>query len=264
MLHPLLVSDSLAVWWVFILGLLVAAVLFVAVFATMVISHRRYVNLHRNHARRVLEAQEEERAWVSREVHDDAVQRLALIGKECGRTREALAALSAEQADHIAAIQTEVQDLGVFLRGLAHRLHPALIDRGGLRLALQGLCEEMERGYGIQVAARLPDEPALAVSPQRALVIYRIAQEALHNVAKHAAVPAAELVLTATRQQIELTVSDRGRGFVRSRQPIGDGIGLIGIQERAYLAGGVVEITSQPGQGTVVCAVFPAGKEAAP
>lgn len=252
-------SDSAnEVWAVFISGLLATVILVVGVVVAVVVSQRRYMKLHRNHARRVLEAQEEERAWVSREVHDDAVQRLALIGKECARVSQALAGLSEAEAKRIGAIQTEVQDLGVFLRGLAHRLHPALIDRGGLLAALSGLAEEMNRSFGIEVQPRLPAPEALArVSPQRALVVYRIAQEALHNVAKHAAVTQAELELSASNGTLELTITDQGKGFDVKQRASGDGIGLIGIQERAYLAEGAVEISSRRGQGTVVRATFP-------
>lgn len=258
-------SDSpLAVWSVFVSGVLAAVILLVAVVAVVVISQRRYLKQHRNHARRILEAQEEERAWVSREVHDDAVQRLALIGRACGESSRAIAALSEEQANRIGAIQVEAQDLSVVLRGLAHRLHPALIDRCGLCAALRSLCEELERGYGLRVNLQLPvAEAAIRASPQRALVLYRIAQEALHNVVKHAEVSEAELELSVYPEILELIVRDRGRGFEPGWQATTDGIGLIGIKERAYLAEGGVEITSQPGQGTEVRARFPTERDGA-
>lgn len=248
------------IWWVFILGALVSLILLLAVVGSLVLSHRRYANLHRSHARRVLDAQEKERAWVSREVHDDAVQRLVLISRGCGDASRAVAELAPEQANRLRALQTEVSDLSVFLRGVAHRLHPALIDRGGLRAALSGLGEELERGYGVRVELQLPlSDARLAVSPEQALVVYRIAQEALHNVAKHAAVGSARLELATSAAGIELCVSDRGRGFDPGLLSDPNGIGLISIRERAYLAEGEVEITSQPGVGTVVRAFFPPG-----
>jgi two-component system NarL family sensor kinase len=253
-------SDSpQAIWWVFVFGALASLILLVAVVGSLIVSQRRLMKLHRSHARRVLEAQEEERAWVSREVHDDALQRLALIGRECGDASRAMAGRAPEQSHRLNAIQGEVDDLGIFLRGLAHRLHPALIDRGGLYAALSGLGEELQRGYAVQLTVQLPPaEALLSINPQRALVLYRIAQEALHNVVKHAGVAAAELRLSASGNGLELSVSDHGRGFDSSKATKSDGIGLIGMRERAYLAEGKVEITSRPGEGTLVRAWFPA------
>ena len=254
-------DNPQAIWWVFVFGVLASLILLVAVVGSLIVSQRRLMKLHRSHARRVLEAQEEERAWVSREVHDDALQRLALIGRECGDAGRAVEGIAPEEAHRLNAIQAEVRDLGVFLRGLAHRLHPALIDRGGLRAALSGLGEELLRSYGVQVAVELPpSETVSAINAQQALVLYRIAQEALHNVAKHGAVPVAELKLASSPEGVELRVSDRGRGFDISKANGSDGIGLIGMKERAYLAEGKLEITSQEGKGTVVRAWFPASE----
>jgi signal transduction histidine kinase len=251
-------DNAQALWWVFILGVLASFILLAAVVASLVISQRRYLKLRRSQARRVLEAQEEERAWVSREVHDDAVQRLMLIGRACSDSKSAMAELAPREARRLGGMQADLEDLSVFLRGLAHRLHPALIDRGGLRAALRGLVEELERGYGLQVSLSLPDgEQPLGLAPQRELVLFRIAQEALHNVVKHAEVKSAELTLTRNGNQIQLMVKDEGRGFDPGRPGTGSGIGLLSINERVYLAEGQVEIVSALGEGTMVRASLP-------
>jgi signal transduction histidine kinase len=252
------VPDSPSeLWWTFIAGVLAVAVLLFALGAAIVIYQRRYVNLHRDHARRLLEAQEEERAWVAREVHDDALQRIALIRGEFDGVLAFSPALSEDQANRLAAVQQEMQDLSVLLRGLAHRLHPALIDRGGLHAALAGLTGEVERAYGLRVEARLPDGP-IPIDAHRALALYRIAQEALRNVASHAHVADATLECRPTALGVELTVSDRGEGFDPRLERTASGLGLIGMKERAHLAGGTVVITSRPGRGTTVHATFPA------
>jgi two-component system, NarL family, sensor histidine kinase UhpB len=97
----------------------------------------------------------------------------------------------------------------------------------------------------------------LGLTPQRELVLFRIAQEALHNVVKHAEADRAELSLSSNGQGAELTVSDHGRGFDPEAPGGKDGIGLVSIRERAYLADGEVEIRSAPGVGTVVRARLP-------
>ena len=244
-------------WWIFVAGVLAFAILLAALGAAIVIYQRRYVNLHREHARHLLEAQEEERAWVAREVHDDALQRIALIRSEVDGVLGSPPDVSGAQADRLAAVQQEMQDLSALLRGLAHRLHPALIDRGGLHAALAGLTCEVERAYGLRVEARLPDGP-IPIDPHRALALYRIAQEALRNVASHAGVAEATLECRPTAGGIELTVTDRGGGFDSRQERTGRGLGLIGMKERAHLAGGTVVVTSRPGQGTSVRATFPA------
>ncbi len=258
-------DNAPALWWVFLLGVLASFILLAAVVASLVVSQRRYMKLRRAQASRVLEAQEEERAWVSREVHDDAVQRLMLIGRACGDSKNAIAELAPREASRLGGVQADLEDLSVLLRGLAHRLHPALLDRGGLRAALRGLADELERGYGLQVSLSLPDgETPLGLAPQRELVLFRIAQEALHNVVKHAEVKSAELTLTGNGNQIQLTVKDQGRGFDQSKPGTGSGIGLIGINERAYLAEGQVEIVSALGEGTMVRASLPRANGEAP
>jgi len=232
-----------------------------------VIYQRRYVGMHRAYAQRLLQAQEEERAWVAREVHDDAVQRIALIRRECDAVRRSAPSLNAEQLARIEGVRGELADLTAFLRSLAHRLHPALIDHGRLHAALAGLAGDVSQAYGIQIEARLPEGP-IPLAPERALAVYRIAQEALRNAATHAGVTTATLECRRTAGALELTVSDRGKGFDlrangagRARGSGGEGhargLGLIGMRERAHLAGGTIAVTSRPGEGTVVRAAFP-------
>jgi signal transduction histidine kinase len=249
-------SSPSSLLWTYIIGILAVAILLAAFGAALVIYQQRFVRMHRGYAQRLLQAQEEERAWVAREVHDDALQRIALIQRDFASVRDIPPDLSPAQSHRVTAVQGEMDDLSVVLRGLAHRLHPALIEKGGLRVALEGLCGEIERTYGLTIERRLPERVA-PLESSRALAIYRIAQEALRNVATHSGARHAVLELTQDAARTELTVSDTGAGFeARGRRP-SDGLGLIGMRERAYLAGGSVAITSRPSQGTTVRAVFP-------
>lgn len=249
-------DSSSQLWWIFVAGVLTVAILLAAFGTAIVIYQRRYVNLHRDHARHLLEAQEEERAWVAREVHDDALQRIALIRSEVDGILRSPAD-GKDRVERLGAVQQEMQDLSVLLRGLAHRLHPALIDRGGLHAALAGLAGEAERAYGLRVESHLPGGP-IPIDPHRALALYRIAQEALRNVASHAGVADATLECRPTVDGIVLTITDRGEGFDSRMGPGSHGLGLIGMMERAHLAGGALLITSRPGRGTTVQATFPA------
>lgn len=220
------------------------------------IYQRRFLELHRTYTGQLLASQDEERAWVAREVHDDALQRLALLDHECDVLATTSTALTSDQRESIKAIREEIKDLGVMLRDLAHRLHPALIERGGLGAALSGLAEEMERAFGLQVVLEIP--PGVPpLNPGQSLAVYRIAQEALRNVARHAGVSQATLTLRDGAAEYELIVSDAGRGCPVSTSVPGQGLGLLGMRERALLAGGRTEVESRPGGGTTVRASFP-------
>jgi signal transduction histidine kinase len=219
----------------------------------MVASQRRVVAIHRDHARRLLAAQEEERAWVAREVHDDELQQVMLIGSEVDQASSTETGTTKARLD---AIREEIDDLGAALRHVAHRLHPSVLDRGGLVMALAELAAEVERAYGLKVSTVLPST-SLALSKARSLAVYRITQEALRNVARHAGVSEAQLWLESGVSGCMLSITDAGRGMDLSRRN-GNGIGLIGMTERASLAGGSLEVRSQPGRGTVIRVRFPA------
>lgn len=253
------VSDNApAVWWVFVSVGLAVVVLAAAFGVAMVASQRRVVAIHREHARRLLAAQEEERAWVAREVHDDVLQQVMLIGSEVDQVSSAETGTAKARLD---AIREEIEDLGAALRSVAHRLHPSVLDRGGLVMALGELAAEVERAYGLKVTTVLPATP-VPLSKARSLAVYRISQEALRNVARHAGVSEAQLWLENGPSGCVLSITDAGGGMDLSRRN-GSGIGLMGMKERAALAGGNLEIRSQPARGTVIRLRFPPQEAAA-
>jgi two-component system, chemotaxis family, CheB/CheR fusion protein len=253
------VSDSgVGVWWVFIAGVLALTVVLVGFIVALVISQRRVIRVERDHARKLLEAQEAERAWVAREVHDDALQRVAAVRSEV----EYLLADSAghvrpEDARKLEALKTELDDLSHMLREVAHRLHPSMLEQAGLVAGLRSLINEVERSHGLQVTLEQPAEPLL-LKLDVALAAYRIAQEALRNVARHSGGLKAELLLAQSNGWMRLRVRDDGRGFdTGAAGRSGQGLGLIAMQERAALAGGSFALSSELGGGTVVEAAFP-------
>lgn len=228
----------------------------------MVIAQRRLVAVHRNYTQRLLEAHEEERARVAREVHDDAIQRLVVVKHELDELGSSGHGLEGARLRHLDGIRNEVQDLADALRKLAHRLHPAAIEQAGLSVALAQLAQEMARVSSVNVELDLPDPP-LALSRDASLALYRIAQESLRNVARHSGVDSASLTLRAAGTAAELVIRDAGAGFDQNAGAR-SGIGLVGIDERARLVGGTARIHSAPGRGTTVTARVPLDEASEP
>jgi signal transduction histidine kinase len=237
---------------------LTLAVILTAFAAALIIYQRRFLQMHRTFADNLLAAHEEERAWVAREVHDDALQRVAMLVHELEDWPNATPATNTAQ-ERVAALREEIEDLGVMLRRVAHRMHPALLDHAGLVPALQALAVDVSRSSGlrVEVADESHVDGASAPSTEHALLVYRIAQEALRNVVKHAGVSQCQMYIAVCPASIELRVTDQGKGFVADDSARNRGLGLISMAERARLADGRLEIVSRPGGGTGVRAFIP-------
>jgi len=244
-----------ALWWFFVMVALALVVILTAFASALIVYQRRFLRAHRTFADNLLAAHEEERAWVAREVHDDALQRVAMLVHELDEWPSAAVVNTQER---LTALREEIEDLGVMLRRVAHRMHPALIDHAGLIPALQALAVDVSRASGVRVDVT-EELNADGVVPSRdhALLVYRIAQEALRNVSKHAAVTHCQMHIALSADQIELRVQDEGKGFVADDNARVRGLGLISMAERARLADGRLEIWSRPGAGTRVSAVIP-------
>lgn len=221
----------------------------------MVIAQRRLVAVHRAYTKRLLDAHEQERARVAREVHDDAIQRLVVVRHELDELG-ATHSPDSTQARHLDGIRNEVTDLSDSLRRLAHRLHPVAIEQAGLSVALAQLADEMARTSGVTVDLDVKD--ASILSREVRIALFRIAQESLRNVARHSGATSAKLSLRVRDAIAELVVSDSGGGFDHATAS-SVGIGLVGIEERAQLVGGTARIQSAPGKGTTVTVRVPVG-----
>jgi signal transduction histidine kinase len=237
---------------------LTLVVILTAFAAALIIYQRRFLQMHRTFADNLLAAHEEERAWVAREVHDDALQRVAMLVHELDEWPGS-APVANSGSERVAALREEIEDLGVMLRRVAHRMHPALIDHAGLVPALQSLAIDVARASGIRVNVTDESQPDGASPPpgERALLVYRIAQEALRNVIKHASVAQCDMYVAVSSTSIELRVTDRGKGFIADDSAKAKGLGLISMAERARLADGRLEVWSRPGDGTTVRALIP-------
>jgi PAS domain S-box-containing protein len=204
---------------------------------------------------RLIQAHEEERALLARELHDDVTQRLAVLAIEVGRTE--LAAPVGPHAEAMRSIRAELIRLSEDIHSLAYQLHPSVLEELGLVEALRAECERRARQGRLDLTADLEPLPA-AVGKEAALCLFRVAQEALTNVARHAGTRAAIVTLRNMDDGLLLAVRDHGAGFDPERPRERAHLGLASMRERVQLVNGTLDIESAPGRGTAIIAWVPA------
>jgi two-component system, chemotaxis family, CheB/CheR fusion protein len=203
--------------------------------------------------------QEEERQRVARELHDDISQRLSLL--EMLLHQVEADNCSQKDKDRIQSAQEQAQSLNTDVRQISHRLHPAILNDLGLSAALKALVEEFGHREGMPASYLTHDLPE-SWPREAATAIYRIAQEALRNVAKHAGKTHVKVVLAGMEKRLELRVMDFGPGFDQDAENPSRGLGMISMQERARLAGGTFGVQSELGHGTTVTVDIPLDRDA--
>ena len=201
-------------------------------------------------AGRLIAAQEVERARLARDLHDDVSQQLAALSITLsGLKRHVKAPRGTDLEAEVAMLQERTDALAESVRRLSHDLHPDVLRHAGLAASLAAYCSGLvSPSHGLTVTCRAQGDFD-AIGHDAALCLYRIAQEALHNVVKHAEARHAEVVLVRTPDGAELTVSDDGKGFDIQVRTTGTGLGLVSITERARLAGGTVSIVTALNEG---------------
>ena len=205
--------------------------------------------------RRLIEAHEQERTWIARELHDDIVQRVALVTAELEESEQgAVAAAGAN--DHIRQAVDRLIDLGKDIQGLSHRLHSSKLEYLGLASAVQSFCRELAEQRKIQIEFEHSDIPP-RIPKEISLCLFRVVQEALQNAVKHSAAQNVRVEVRGTKEEIVLTVSDSGIGFDWQDATNGRGLGLISMRERLRLVNGELSIQSAPRRGTTVVARIP-------
>jgi signal transduction histidine kinase len=201
-------------------------------------------------AAKLLHAQEEERRRIAREMHDDWTQRLAVLSIDIAKLEKYIGAPE-KALPLLRTMQEQLVGLSEDVHALSRQLHPSILDDLGLVEALRSECASFSRREGIAVVYR-PEEVPTTLPKDVALCIYRVAQESLRNLAKHAAVNEAWVCLIATGPELLLRVQDKGVGFDPAGVRSEPGLGLSSIEERVRLIQAKLSVTSAPGQGTTV------------
>ncbi len=210
-------------------------------------------------AGRVISVQEDERARIARNLHDSASQTLAALAIRLGVMHRDSEAADPDRQLELAHLRDMAITVGEQIRHFSHELHPVVLQRSGLSVALAEYCSEFARDHELRVTAACAIDHAV-ISAATALCFYRVCQEALYNVAKHAGASHVSVALDLTDSGLQLTVRDNGCGFNLAAVAPGRGIGLSSLDERLRLLNGTLEIDSRPGDGTTIVATIPLGE----
>jgi signal transduction histidine kinase len=207
---------------------------------------------------KLISGQEEERARLARELHDDVTQRLASLAIDAGREERNQA--SAGSGAAVRAMREGLVRLSEDVHALSYRLHPSILEDLGLLEALRTECDRFSRTYPTALEVDAVDGIG-TVPRDAALCVFRIAQEGLRNIGRHAGASRATVSLRRLNGGLELDVSDNGCGFDLACHRTRTSLGHAGMRQRAFLLGGKVDIFSAPGHGTTVRAWIPLKQE---
>ena len=218
-----------------------------------VTEHKLAVEALSTVSRKLIQAQEEERARIARELHDDIGQRVALLGLNLERLRTRN---QSSVTDGIVKAIQYTANLGSDIQALSHRLHSSKLEYLGLAAATDSYCTELSDYHKVTIELHSQDVPN-DLSQEIALCMFRVLQEALQNAIKHSGVRRFQVSLNYASPNLSLTVGDSGIGFHPAEGIRGRGLGLISMKERIKLVGGELSIESQPGSGTTIHARIP-------
>jgi len=206
----------------------------------------------------LITAQEEERRRIARELHDDINQRLALLAIEMGRIEYASPTMTSQTAEIAQSLAQQLAKISDDVRRMAYQFHPSILDDLGLTAALQQLTNEWSTKTGIKVVIVQEEEMAKLLPRNISSCLYRVAQESLANIMKHARATRVEVELTCDTEEVTLSVHDNGVGFdlkeIQARHP---GLGLVNMRERVRTVRGQIDLDSNPGLGTHITVQVP-------
>jgi len=205
---------------------------------------------------KLIQTQEEERARIGRELHDDVTQRLVMLGFELERLQSNPSALR----QRLEALRQETIDLSKDVQAMSHDLHSSKLRYTGVVSAIKGWCAEFGKRQRIEIY--FSNTVSSAVPFEIGLCLFRVLQEGLNNAAKHSKTKRIEVLLTQTPVDIQLTVRDSGVGFDMDTAGPWKGLGLTSMQERVKLVHGSIHIDSKPRHGTTihVCVPLPSAE----
>jgi PAS domain S-box-containing protein len=204
-------------------------------------------------SRRLIEAQEQERARIARELHDDIVQRLVMLNFGLEGLQHDLPDLAGSRVDKLLEQTGKIVD---DVQSLSHELHSSKLEVMGMGAAMRAFCTEFSEHQNVEIDFEIHDLPN-TLSPTLSLCLFRVLQEAVRNSAKHSGVRRVEVRSWGAHDEIHLTVKDSGAGFEIEAARNGRGLGLISMEERLRLVHGKLSINSHPKVGTTVHARAP-------
>ena len=218
--------------------------------------------LHQSHNQirkllgKLIDAQETERRRISRELHDDLNQKIATLSLNISQLKRKLPIPDSSLVSELDQLRETATELTNDVRTLSHQLHPAVLDHLGLVTALESYINNFKEEEQIDVVLTA-ELGAERIPFQISICLYRVAVEALRNVSRHSGATSAAISVKRFDEELELQVSDSGRGFNVEIFKHGGGLGLISVEERLRLLQGSCEIHSAPGRGTTLVARVP-------
>ena len=208
----------------------------------------------RDLSRRLIRAHEEERAMLARELHDDVTQRLAVLAIDAGRAEAASSGGPHEAA--LRSVREGLVRISEDIHSLAYQLHPSVLEELGLVEALRAECDRRARQGAMALSVAL-DPLSAGPGKDAAICLFRVAQEALNNVIRHAGASSASVTLKRMDGGLLLAVADDGIGFDPKKPGRKRSLGLASMRERVELVNGTLDIESKPGKGTEIIAWIP-------
>jgi len=206
-------------------------------------------------SQRLIQAQEQERSRLARELHDDINQRVSLLAVTLDGLKKELSGAGLVEQQLVAANE-QLGEIGKDIQALSHRLHSPKLELLGLTAAASSFCKELSRRHNVEIDFRSENIPR-SLGDDISLTLYRILQEALQNAVKHSGLRHFQVSLTGRTNEIELTVQDSGVGFEPEEAIKGSGLGLASMKERMKLVDGELSIDSQLQHGTTIRARVP-------
>jgi signal transduction histidine kinase len=207
-------------------------------------------------SRRLIEAQEQDRTRIAREIHDDLGQRLALLSVEIQQMKEIVPDSAVELRSRMDELEKRTWEISTDAQSLSHELHSSRLEYLGIVSAMKGFCKEFGDKHKVNVAFDNHGVPR-TLPPEISICLFRVLQESLHNTLKHSGVRHFEVMMQGSPTEIRLAVRDSGVGFDPELPRSTQGLGLISMQERVKLVKGTISITSRPLSGTEVSVRVP-------
>ena len=207
-------------------------------------------------SRKLIEAHEQERTRIARELHDDVVQRLALLSLELEGVQEDVPDAASELRTRIGALVNQTAQIVDDVQLLSHELHSSKLEYLGIVEAAKNFCKEFSERQKVEIDFQSHDLPT-GLPTELSLTLFRVLQEALRNAAKHSGVKRFEVRLWGSTGEIHLSISDLGAGFDTETAMKNPGLGLTSMQERLRLVHGELSINSQPRGGATIHARIP-------